>query len=145
MKKDIKEPRILNWEWFRIRIHTMILELKDYRPDVVIGVSRGGLIPAVRLSHRLKIPLGIIHSRSYVGQTSSPVKVWGLTFPMTDGGWSQWENKKILIVDDILDSGSTKKEVLGYLKIYRFKKVKFITMITKRKGDKRWVTFPWEF
>ena len=32
------------------------LEADEFIPDVVVGISRGGLIPGVMISHKLEIP-----------------------------------------------------------------------------------------
>lgn len=74
------------------------IQTSDWRPDLVIGVDRGGLVPSVMLSHYLNVP-------------HASVKV-----SLRDGGECEsltWapeealEGKKILIVDDINDSGAT--------------------------------------
>lgn len=33
------------------------LEVETWRPDFLVGVGRGGLVPAAYLSHRLDVPL----------------------------------------------------------------------------------------
>jgi len=66
--------------------------------DSVVGISRGGLIPGVVLSHRLEIPF-------------RPME-WSLRdshkkYIPPDIVVDAWYGKKILIVDDIVDSGET--------------------------------------
>ena len=68
--------------------------------DFVLGVERGGLIPAVHLSHRLGIPLRTL-TWSSVYKDASMVT------------WFLLRNKKILLVDDIVDSGKTFLEIFG--------------------------------
>jgi xanthine phosphoribosyltransferase len=69
-----------------------------WRPDYIVGISRGGLLPAVMISHYFEIPM-------------KPLQV-----SLRDGGdcvsdlgmaEDAFEGKKILIVDDINDQGST--------------------------------------
>ena len=37
------------------------VEASDFEPDFLVGVVRGGCVPAVYLSHKLKIPVQMIH------------------------------------------------------------------------------------
>ena len=70
-----------------------------YRPDHIIGISRGGLIPAVALSHLLEVPM-------------TP-----LTWQTRDGDIKQMIDipKGSLIVDDINDTGKTLTEVTSQI------------------------------
>ena len=70
----------------------------DWKPDYIVGITRGGLVPANLLSQ-------------YTG-----IKMNSLDISLRDGGDTvtncgmaedAYEGKKILIVDDINDQGST--------------------------------------
>jgi hypoxanthine phosphoribosyltransferase len=70
----------------------------DWKPDYIVGITRGGLVPANLLSQ-------------YTG-----IKMNSLDISLRDGGdcvsnlgmaEDAYEGKKILIVDDINDQGST--------------------------------------
>ena len=37
------------------------IESDNFIPDVVVGISRGGLIPGVMISHKLGIPFKPVH------------------------------------------------------------------------------------
>lgn len=74
------------------------LYVTNWRPDYIVGLSRGGLTPAVMLSQYLKIPME------------------SLKVQLRDGGECEtncWipedlaAGKNILIVDDINDTGET--------------------------------------
>jgi hypoxanthine phosphoribosyltransferase len=74
-------------------------------PDIIVGLARGGLVPAVILSHIMNVKMIPISYSSKKGQ----------------GEYKQYENtlplipyKNILIMDDIIDSGHTMKEVHDY-------------------------------
>ena len=69
-----------------------------WRPDYIVGLVRGGMTPAVMISHYFDIPM------------------WGLKVSLRDDGETEsncWmsedalNGKNILIVDDINDSGAT--------------------------------------
>src|SRR3546814_17864255 len=68
-------------------------------PDFVVGVGRGGLAPAVFISHGLSVPmLSVDHSTKLAGfEDDLLAKLAGLAR----------EGRKLLFVDDIQDRGST--------------------------------------
>src|SRR3546814_5627689 len=67
-------------------------------PDFVVGVGRGGLAPAVFISHGLSVPmLSVDHSTKLAGFADELLaKLAGLAR----------EGRKLLFVDDINDSGA---------------------------------------
>lgn len=71
--------------------------------DTVVGISRGGLIASTVLSHRLKIPLRVVEWST---------RDTGFQYCPEDLYQSIIEGKKILLVDDIVDSGKTIRELL---------------------------------
>lgn len=75
--------------------------INDWRPDYIVGLSRGGLIPAVMISHYLNIPMRPLEvSLRDGGQCVSDLG-------MAEDAFGHENLKNILIVDDINDTGST--------------------------------------
>ena len=69
-----------------------------WRPDYVVGLTRGGLLPAVMISHYLDVPMQSLDvSLRDGGECTSNL---GMAEDAYDG-------KNILIVDDINDQGNT--------------------------------------
>ena len=68
-----------------------------WRPDYIVGISRGGLLPAVMISHYLNIPMKPLQVSLRDGDTVSDLA-------MAEDAFT---GKNILIVDDINDQGST--------------------------------------
>jgi len=113
---------LCTWEMFEHALIQFEAKIKkEYKFTGVYGIPRGGLILAVSLSHRLNIPLIL---------DEDDIK------------------KDTLIVDDIVDGGST---------LARFKKKNHITLSlyvgenAQLKPDlfqyvrkANWVEFPWE-
>lgn len=107
--------------------------------DCIVGLSRGGLIAGVHLSHLLKIPFYPI-SWNRDGEN--------FTFPV---------GKSILVVDDICDSGETLKQVtkqygkmaavdtatLIYNTAQDFTPT-YYSMIIDRNVFTQWIEFWWE-
>ena len=125
----------------------------DERPDYVIGIGRGGLTPAVYISHELQVPmLSIDHSAKVPGFADELLaKVAAMTAQGT----------RVLFVDDINDSGGTINYLRGFLadngcdvSHMRFAvllnnvgsgaRVDYAVETIDRSTDKRWFVFPWE-
>ena len=85
-------------------------------PDYIVGITRGGLTPAVMLSHMLNVPMYALHVSLRDGGDSE-TNCW-----MSEDAFgyvpdekrdlikSRWDSqfqKNILVVDDINDSGDT--------------------------------------
>ena len=82
----------------------------------ITGIERGGLIPAVMISHKLNIP--------YVTKI----------------------NKSTLVVDDICDTGETLKNTVGcYTATLHYKPTASFTpdFFSKEVGTE-WIVYPWE-
>lgn len=71
----------------------------NWRPDYVVGITRGGLFPAVMLSHYLNIPCHTVKIQLRDGEGHCESNLW-----MSEEAFS---GKNILIVDDINDTGAT--------------------------------------
>ncbi len=124
-----------------------------WRPDFVIGVGRGGLVPAVYISHRLNLPmLSIDHSSKVPGFADDL-----LAKVASDSA----AGTRLLFVDDINDSGGTIAYMRGLLADHgcapdnlRFAvllnnsrsraQVDYWAAMIDRESDKRWFVFPWE-
>ena len=94
------------------------MHLDNFRPDYVVGITRGGLLPAVMISHYLKVPMHSldISLRDNVQQGPESncwmsVDAFGALsteeMEITKSRWDVSKRKKILIVEDINDSGAT--------------------------------------
>ena len=79
------------------------IQASDWRPDYVVGLTRGGLVPANLISQYLDVAMETLKvSLRDGGEPES--NLW-----MAEDAF---QGKKILIVDDINDSGAT----LNYIK-----------------------------
>ncbi len=130
-----------------------LIEADEWQPDFLVGIGRGGLVPAAFLSHRTGIAmLSVDHSSGEVGFGDELLDK--LAAKIRDG-------RRILIVDDINDSGST----IAYLRaavdaksgdpaalrvavlvnnIRSKAKSEYRGSEIDRDADKRWYVFPWE-
>ena len=116
----------------------------------VIGIARGGMIPATMMSYVFNAKLLSYNVSSYNGKEQGDIEIdQDIDLDSLD------EDSKILVIDDICDSSKTMqhiKEKIGN----RFKLVRYVTLFSREKSkhvvdhygvtvkDGTWLVFPWE-
>ena len=147
------KPKISKYTWndFDKDIDIITAKVKEskYQIDVIGGIIRGGLPIATALSHKLKKPI----ETSMIQIRDGEVRRDYWVLDKLD------DNKNILFVDDICDSGATFSWILKQYSIKKRNKisqVKFASLImdpaatvkpdffAREKKDKNWILFPWE-
>lgn len=136
--------------------YQMMLKLAEkildtgFKPDVIVGVARGGLIPARILSDLLEQPnLATVRTECYVGtHNAKPAPL--LSQPISECV----EAKKVLIVDDIADTGRSLKLAKEHILKGGAREVRVATLFRKpwsvvkpeycRAETSLWVVFPWD-
>lgn len=78
---------------------------------VILCVMLGGMVPAAELIRRLDFPfeLDYLHATRYHGETQGGELVWKVS-PGID-----LAEREVLVIDDILDEGTTLEAILGAL------------------------------
>ena len=87
------------------------MQKESWKPDYIVGITRGGLNPSNLLSQYLDITMYTLDVRLRDGKhvpCESNKKLAEIAFGMNDGKstgarWDVGQRKKILIVDDIND------------------------------------------
>ena len=84
------------WKEMRRDVNTLCREilLDKFDPDVIVGLSRGGLTPGVMMSHWMEKPF-------------KSIKASLRDFPEWEDYLPRKTDERVLIVDDICDSGET--------------------------------------
>ena len=104
-KRYVTDQEIKRWT------HNIVREINNgsWRPDYVVGLTRGGLAPAVLISHYLDIPMHTLDVSFRDADIGPESNLWMAEDAYGyDNGKSNPElRKNILIVDDINDSGAT--------------------------------------
>jgi len=107
--------------------------------EKVIGVSRGGLIPGVIISHLMGVPFDSITWQTRDGDKRDTKKV--LNF----------NNPKYMIVDDMVDSGKTMIDLMCLAPdavkavIFNKKEDVLLDIVGQELYNvSEWVCFPWE-
>lgn len=142
----------LTWELFGEASRNLSQQIVDsgWFPDLIVGVARGGLIPAGAIGYAIGVKeMGAINVEFYtdIGATlPEPV----ILKPALDV--DSLLGKKVLVVDDVADSGKTLDLVVNLLKetasevrsavIYTKPTTTFEPDFSWKKTDE-WINFAW--
>ena len=146
------ERENLTWEVFGEASRYLSQQIVEsgWFPDLIVGVARGGLIPAGAIGYAIGVKaMGAINVEFYtdIGQTlEEPI----ILSPQLDT--DSLKGKKVLVVDDVADSGKTLDLVVNLLKetadevrsavIYTKPKTIFEPDFSWKKTD-QWINFAW--
>lgn len=137
-------------------IYNMLIELADkvrangFKPDMLVGISRGGWLPTRVLSDLLENPhIASVGAEFYVGiyeKNREPFLTQPLSVDASD--------KKILLVDDVVDTGKSAMLIKSYLTQKGVQEIRLLTLYYKpwsivkpdfySKETSDWIVFPWE-
>ena len=146
------ERESLSWEEFGVASRALAQQVADsgYQVEIVIAIARGGLLLAGSISYALGVKTcGALNVEFYTGvdvRLPEPI----ILPPMLDE--VSLDGKRVLIVDDVSDSGHTLALVIGLLRTSGAE-VRTAVLYTKprtvqeadytwRRTD-RWINFPW--
>ncbi len=118
--------------------------------DLIVGVLRGGWVPARLLSDYLGVDrIGVVEVKFYRGvgdRAERPV----ITQPLV----VEARGKTVLVVDDVADTGKTLNTVTDFLSLYGPRKILTATIYVKPWSIIRpdyyayetdaWIIFPWD-
>jgi hypoxanthine phosphoribosyltransferase len=138
------------------QVYDMLLNLADrirrneFKPHIIAGVSRGGWPPARVLSDLLGNPnVANVRAEFYVGVAETRLEP-AVTQPIS----VQVEGKRVLVVDEVADTGKSLRLVIDHLIEQKALEVKTATVYYKpwsivkpdyyEKKTSRWIVFPWE-
>jgi hypoxanthine phosphoribosyltransferase len=116
----------LEWRDIEIAIESLAHQIKSSNEPIeaITGLPRGGLIPAVLLSHKLELP--------YVELSNEESEKYDI----------------ILVVDDICDSGETLKE---YHQFFTTATIHYKQLAVVKPDfyyslapEDKWIVYPWE-
>ena len=121
----------ISWDTIEQQVKNASSYLETQNIDLLVGIIRGGLIPATMISHQTNIP-------------------------MTTLDWQTTQQFNIMFIDDICDTGATVHEIREQYPGARFSVLftKTVDMGLDFEGirlynsseykRKQWINFPWE-
>ena len=154
MRKCEETMKVIDYSWEESiqDLHELVRQMTvdRFTPQVIVGISRGGLPPAVMLSAYFDIPL-------------KPLKSSLRHFPQWEEYMPRPTDREILIVDDICDSGATftriREDILRNTKVKEGPVVRFASLYSNADQDftpdyyvrelnqnqqQVWIEFPWK-
>ena len=109
------DREVLTWEGFGDASRELTQQIVDsgWIPDLIVAIARGGLIPAGAIAYAMDVKaIGTMNVEFYsgIGETlEEPL----LLPPLMDV--SAMNGKRVLVVDDVADSGKTLKMVMDLI------------------------------
>lgn len=144
----VQSKRIIDWQEYQQLLDNLVANIGDDKPDCIVGLTRGGVVPAVHLSHTFHVPLFVVNVSLRDGMVGKDYFDWN--------GLNMYG--RVLIVDDINDRGYTLSYVDGLCSELKIRpktavllskassafQVSFSGEVINKEKDDEWIVFPWE-
>jgi xanthine phosphoribosyltransferase len=151
MSQSSQKSFPVSWDQFHRDSRALAWRLSEAGPfEACVAITRGGLVPAAIVARELNIrTIECVSVKSYDHQNQSGIKV--LKTISEDILAAARAGKKVLIVDDLVDTGATARVVREMLPGAHFATVyakpkgreMVDTFITEVSQD-TWIFFPWD-
>ncbi len=151
---DADQPirEVLTWEGFGLASRQLAQTIADsrFRPDIVIAIARGGLLPAGSLSYALGTKAAGTLNVEFYSDIEETLPDPVVLAPLLDT--DALLDKTLLVVDDVADSGRTLALAMDLLRPHA-REVRSAVLYTKARTiiapdfswgqTDLWITFPW--
>ncbi|GAA1471566.1 phosphoribosyltransferase [Corynebacterium felinum] len=149
---ELIHKEVLTWEGFGDANRELAQTIADsgFDPEIIIAVARGGLVPAGALSYSLGVKLSDAMNVEFYTDVHQTLPDPILLEPLLDT--NSIRGKRLLVVDDVADSGRTLALVIELLK-EQGAEVKTACIYAKSrtivqpdfvwKHTDEWIVFPW--
>jgi len=147
----------ITWEQLHRDCNLLVKDIRDNKLEVgvVVGLMRGGMIPATIISYALAVPMLSIGVRTYQGNKKTTHTDVYQSAVEAINNMPQHASINALIVDDISDTGETLDSMLELCSpLFNsvFTLTPYIKMGTKHiphyyaftYAKQQWVEFPWD-
>jgi hypoxanthine phosphoribosyltransferase len=148
----VPEREILTWSDYGVGIRELAHQVADdgFKPDIILGIARGGLIPTGSLGYALSIKNCYIMNVEYYTDVDERLEVPVILPPYLDV--VDLHDSNVLVVDDVADTGHTLAKVYEFV-AHSVKATRAAVLYEKsasvikcdyvwRRTDK-WINFPW--
>ena len=146
------EREVLSWDAYGLAIRELARQIADggFQPDIILGIARGGLIPAGSLGYALSIKNCYLINVEYYTDVDERLDMPVILPPYLE--LVDLEHSSVLIVDDVADTGHTLQMVYN-LVANKVKETKASVLYEKSrsvikpefvwKRTDLWINFPW--
>ena len=143
---------VLTWERFGVASRQLAQQIADdgFAAEIVIAVARGGLLPAGALAYALGTKAAGTLNVEFYSDIEETLPDPVVLEPMLDT--AAIKGKKLLVVDDVADSGRTLALVMDLMLqhgadarsavLYTKPRTMLVPDYSWRETD-LWITFPW--
>jgi len=139
----------MSWDEIKKLLNKKIHAIRRYDPDIIVAISRGGVVPAAIIAYLLKKPLTSMKIRLYE-DGKNPRRAFKEP-KLLEEFTSDMKNKKILLVDDVSNTGTTMKKAKAVLVAKKASKIKTFVINRKPGSDMDFygmssgdcILFPW--
>jgi hypoxanthine phosphoribosyltransferase len=115
----MSKKMIVEWDEYKNIVEKLAIEIhKNYKPTVLVGIMRGAAPIIDILSRILKLPIAYIVIQSYSGEGMED-KQGQLMFAREISSLANDKDfSKVLLIDDLSDTGLTLNKSIEWLKNY---------------------------
>ena len=149
---ELTDKEVLTWDTFGQACRELAASVvaSDFEPEILIAVARGGLLPGGGLSYALGIKLTDAINVEFYTDVHETLPDPVLLAPLLDT--DSIKGRRLLVVDDVADSGRTLALVLDLLREHGAE-ARSAVLYAKPKSQVRpdfvwkqtdqWIVFPW--
>ena len=144
----------ISFSWKRIEDLTEeltdLVRRSSFKPQCLVGITVSGLFSLALLAKKFDTKdVAVVSARSYSARKQGKLKITALPKINLRG-------KRVLLVDEIADHGTTLKYISRILnREYKVKELKTATLVVNKKNCEhwpdyyvrevdKWVVFPWD-
>lgn len=143
---------ILDWAAYGVAVRELSTHVADdgYRPEMILSIARGGLFVAGSMGYALSVKNIYVMNCEYYTGVDERLPVPVMLPPYVD--FVDMDHAKILIADDVADTGHTLKMVHDFC-VPRVAEVRTAVLYEKShslvkcdyvwKRTDEWINFPW--
>ena len=161
--KNINEKIYFKYDHIHDIVNSMVPQIKQYNPDVIIAIGGGGFIPARIVRSAIKKPILAVSVELYDDNTNTTkenvnIKQW---FDDSYGTGQLVKNGKVLIIDEIDDTRKTLECVVNKVQEHQPSNIGIAVIHNKIKVKKgilpesvnyicgsnigdEWIIYPWD-
>lgn len=146
------DREVLTWDLYGTGVRKLSAQIAGdgFRPDIILGIARGGLFPAGSIGYALSIKNVYLINVEYYTDIDERLEVPVILPPYLD--MVDLHDADVLVVDDVADTGHTLAKVYEFVEdkvretraavLYEKPRSVIQCEYVWKRTDK-WINFPW--